>query len=106
LTEITGRSLTSLWRSIDGGQHFTQVALPRGPGTISAIGGSPAGELVVAAEGRVFERDDASSGWTELTAGAHAATSPLVTLAVPARRHVLAAGTMGTIIRVAPSDEP
>ena len=106
LTEIAGRSLTSLWRSIDGGQHFTPVAPPRGPATISAIGGSPAGELVVAAEGRVFERDDTSGGWAELTAGAHAATSPLVTLAVPARRHVLAAGTMGAIIRVAPSDEP
>jgi photosystem II stability/assembly factor-like uncharacterized protein len=106
LTETPGRSHeTRLWQSADAGEHFRPVTAPRGPLTISAIGGSPAGELVVAAEGRVFEYDETISAWTELTAGAHAASVDLVALAVTSPRHVLAAGPFGAIIRVAPVDE-
>jgi hypothetical protein len=95
--------VTRLKYSSDAGLHFSDVPLPRKTGLISAIGGSSAGELVVAQEGHVFERMSETGDWIELTNGAFIANS-IVALAVAAPRHVIAMGWSGEIVQVWPID--
>lgn len=96
--------VTRLKYSSDAGLHFSDVPLPRKTGLISAIGGSSAGELVVAQEGHVFERMSETGDWIELTNGAFVASGPIVALAVPAPRHVIAMGWSGRVVQVWPVD--
>jgi photosystem II stability/assembly factor-like uncharacterized protein len=91
---------SQLWVSHDAGQTFALVEPPRPGADVSAIGGSPEGELIVAANGRIFEQDPVSGAFSEVTAGAHAATTRLVALAAPEPRRVLAVGDNGTILSV------
>jgi photosystem II stability/assembly factor-like uncharacterized protein len=102
---LTGSTLcgtTRLWMSRDAGKTFTELASPRDGKPVSAIGGSPLGELVVATAGRLYERDVKTETFTELTAGAHAASTPLVAIAASAPRRLLAVGDHGTILLVGP----
>jgi hypothetical protein len=93
---------TRLWESRDAGETFSELASPRDSKPVSAIGGSPLGELVVAAAGRLYEREIGAETFTELTSGAYAASTPLVAIAAPSPRHLLAVGDHGTILLVGP----
>jgi photosystem II stability/assembly factor-like uncharacterized protein len=86
--------------SRDAGMTFEVVAPPRPNGYVTAIGGSPEGELVVAEAGHVFEQDPLTAAWTELSVGAHAASTRLLSIAASGRGHVLAAGSMGTLLYI------
>ena len=84
------------------GQDLHRAASPRDGKPVSAIGGSPLGLPVVATAGRLYERDVTTETFTQLTAGAHAASTSLVAIAAPAPRRLLAVGDHGTILLVGP----
>jgi hypothetical protein len=88
--------------SRDAGKTFAELASPRDSKPVTAIGGSPLGELVVATAGRLYERDVEAETFVELTAGAYAASTPLVAISAPAPRRLLAAGDHGAILLVGP----
>jgi photosystem II stability/assembly factor-like uncharacterized protein len=102
LTGGLGCKATRLLASSDGGKTFTELASPHEGAPVSAIGGSAMGELVVATAGRVYEQRAGASGFTELTVGAHAASTPLLAIAAAAPRRLLAVGDHGTILLVGP----
>jgi photosystem II stability/assembly factor-like uncharacterized protein len=102
LTGAHGCRGTRLWVSRDAGKTFNELASPRDSKPVSAIGGSPLGELVVATAGRLYERDVKTETFNELTAGAYAASTPLVAIAAPSPRRLLAVGDHGTILLVGP----
>ena len=91
-----------LWFSHDAGASFTDFPSAPNEGKITAIGGSQAGELVVAHNGHVYERTPEANTWTELTNGAFAVSSKITALAVPAPHHVIAVGDQGVILDIRP----
>jgi len=95
-----GTTTSRLLESSDGGAHFSPLGSPVDGLPITAIGGSPEGELVVAAGGRLFERDSAGERFTELSVGARSGSSPLLRLFAAAPHEILAIAGSGAIIRV------
>lgn len=89
---------TRLWASHDGGMSFVELRSPRAGAHVTAIGGSAQGELVIAADGRVYEQDSERGTFSELSVGAHAASTPILKLAVPSRGRVYASGDMGVLL--------
>lgn len=95
-----GYSPPRLEFSGNAGKNFSVFPAPRSTGPITAIGGSTAGEIVVAQEGHIYERAIGASSWTELTSGVIVGSAPITALAVPEPRHVIAVGKHGAIIEV------
>lgn len=90
------------WFSHDAGASFADFPAAPNDGKITAIGGSQAGELVVAQSGHVNERTPEANTWSELANGAFAASSKIAALAVPAPHHVIAVGDQGVILDISP----